>query len=122
MRRAILDTHALLWLMEDDPRLGARAKALVETSDVPLFVSYASLWEMAVKQSVGKLTLSLPLPQLVKKHVLGEGMWLLPIRLRHIARCSELPLHHRDPFDRLVAAQCLTDEMGIFSRDAWFDA
>ncbi len=121
MRQAILDTHALLWLMEDDPRLGAKAKALVETGDIPLFVSHASLWEIAVKQSIGKLRLSLPLIEFVETRVLAVGIALLDIRVEHIARCAELPLHHRDPFDRLLAAQCITEDMGILSRDVQLD-
>ena len=122
MRQAILDTHALLWLMEDDPRLGAKAKALIETGDVPLFVSHASLWEIAVKQSIGKLTLALSLLEFVETRVLAVGISLLDIRLEHIARYSELPLHHRDPFDRLLVAQCMIEEMGILSRDTRLDA
>lgn len=122
MNGALLDTHALLWLMEDDPRLGAKAKALIETGSVPLFVSHASLWEMAVKQSIGKLVLALPLPRLVEDRVLAVGMALLRIRLRHIARYAELPLHHRDPFDRMLVAQCLTEDLTILSGDVHLDA
>jgi PIN domain nuclease of toxin-antitoxin system len=122
MKRAILDTHALLWLMEDDPRLGSRAKATIEAGEVPLFVSYASLWEIAVKQSIGKLALSLPLAEFVSNRILAVDLSLLPIRVRHIVRCAELPMHHRDPFDRLLVAQCLSDDMGILSRDHRLDA
>ncbi len=122
MKPALLDTHALLWLMEDDPRLGAKAKALAAAGDVPLFVSYASLWEIAVKQSIGKLTLALPLLDFVESRVLGAGLSLLSIRVEHIARCADLPLHHRDPFDRLLVAQCLIEEVSILSRDAQLDA
>jgi len=89
---------------------------------LPLFVSFASLWEIAVKQSIGKLSLSLPIPEFVERRVTGVGMALLEIKLSHIAKYSELPLHHRDPFDRLLVAQCLAEEIGILSHDRQLDA
>ena len=84
--------------------------------------SHASLWEIAVKQSIGKLTLSLPILEFVNQRVLSVGISLLPIHLNHIAQSAELPLHHRDPFDRLLVAQCIQDDMTILSRDAQLDA
>lgn len=103
------------------PRLGGQAKKVIETGDLPLFVSHVSLWEIAVKQSIGKLVLSLPLREFVETRILAVGISLLPIRVEHIAHYCELPLHHRDPFDRLLAAQGLIEEMGILSRDARLD-
>ncbi len=122
MTRALLDTHALLWLIEGDARLGSAAKSVIETSSVPLFVSYATIWEIALKQSIGKLSLTLPLEEFVERRVLAEGISLLEIQIAHIVQSSRLELHHRDPFDRLLVAQCLIEEMSILSRDVQLDA
>lgn len=122
MNRALLDTRTLLGLMEDDPKLGGAAKRLIETADVPLFFSFAGLWEMAVKQSIGKLSLSLSISDVVESRILAVGISLLDVRVEHITRDAELPMHHREPFDRLLAAQCLGENMGTLSRDALFDA
>lgn len=108
--------------MEDDVRLGAAARAFIETARVPLFFSYASLWEIAVKQSIGKLSLALPLLEFVERRVLAVGISLLSIQVEHIAKCSEMPLYHRDPFDRLLVTQCQAEQMGILSGDHHLDA
>lgn len=122
MKSAILDTHALLWLIEDDPQLGLRAKTEIESGSMPMFVSLASLWEIAVKQSIGQLSIRLPIAEFVEKRILSVGLSLLEIRVDHIARYAELPLYHRDPFDRLLIAQCLAEDMTIFSRDVELDS
>jgi PIN domain nuclease of toxin-antitoxin system len=116
--RVLLDTHAFLWWVEDDPRLSAAAgKAIAGASDGLL--SIASCWELAIKVSLGRLTLSRPLERLAD--VLGASeLRLLPIDLDDVARVATLPIHHRDPFDRMLVAQALNEELTIVSADPIF--
>lgn len=117
----LLDTHTLLWFVENNPRLGSTARRLIETTNEDVLVSLASLWEIAVKQSIGKLTLAMPLSDFIDHRILSAGFGLLSIDTSHLVRVATLPLHHRDPFDRLLAAQCLSDSLTILSADAVFD-
>jgi PIN domain nuclease of toxin-antitoxin system len=120
--RLLLDTHALLWALEDDPKLGARARGHLNGATEAVFVSLASAWEMAVKVSLGKLRLSLPVEQMVADRLPPLGISLLPIELRHVGRVESLPYHHRDPFDRMLAAQSLVEGLTLVSADGVFDA
>ena len=117
--RLLLDTHAFLWWVADDARLSARARAAV-TEATEVFLSAASCWEMAVKVSLQKLTLSLPLDRFVSEHLGVNQFALLPIELDQVARVTALPFHHRDPFDRLLAAQALHEGLTIVSADPVF--
>ena len=120
--RLLLDTHALLWALEADPRLGQRARALLGAPQEAVFVSIASGWEMAVKQSIGKLRLARPVERLLADDLPRLGITLLPIDVRHVGRVEALPFHHRDPFDRMLAAQALVEGFALVSADAAFDA
>jgi len=120
-RPTLIDTHALLWLVENDPRLGTRAREIIVNGDSPLLFSHVSVWELVVKHTTGKLKLTLPISEFIEQRITAAGIELLPIRLAHILMYDELPLHHRDPFDRLLAAQCLSDGMSILTRDELFD-
>ncbi len=82
----------------------------------------ASLWEMAIKVNIGKLTLTRPLADFLTDRLDGNGFEILPIERMHVLRVETLPLHHRDPFDRLLIAQSLMDVMPLVSADAMFDA
>ena len=117
--RLLLDTHALLWALEDHPRLGPRARIELGGAGNTLYVSVASAWEMAIKQSLGKLKLSTPVERLMAERVKPLGINVLPIEMTHVARVEALPFHHRDPFDRMLAAQCLSEGLAA---DASFDA
>ena len=117
----LLDTHTLLWFVEDDPRLGATARGVIETTNEDLAVSLVSVWEIAVKQSIGKLSLTMPLDEFIDQRIVGAGFVLLPIERAHLVHVATLPLHHRDPFDRLLAAQCLVEKLAVLSADACFD-
>ena len=114
----LLDTHAFLWWVSDDPRLRRRARAAITSS--PCVLSLASCWEMAIKVSLGKLTLSRPVGRFVQEQIEANGFSLLEITLEHTAGVASLPFHHRDPFDRLLAAQAITDELAIVSSDPIF--
>ena len=115
--RLLLDSHTLLWWVRDDPALRKRARTLIADPANECYVSHASAWEMAIKASLGKLTL----PSTVERFVVDQceinGFRLLPITLAHIALVELLPFHHRDPFDRLLVAQARLEGMTLVSRD-----
>jgi PIN domain nuclease of toxin-antitoxin system len=119
--KLLLDTHTFLWFINDNSRLSARAKALLE-SDVDLLLSIASLWEIAIKASIGKLTLSQPYHIFLPQQLTDNDIEILPISLSHLNVVATLPFHHRDPFDRLLIAQTIAEQLSIVSVDAMFDA
>lgn len=117
----MLDTHTFLWFIDDNPRLSVRAKGLLE-SDADLLLSIASLWEIAIKISIGKLTLTQPYNDFVLHQLADNAIEILPVRLSHLAAVSALPFHHRDPFDRLLIAKALIEQLPILTMDAAFDS
>src|SRR4051812_37682169 len=119
--RLLLDTHAFLWFIMGSPNLSATARALIEDETNERFLSAASLWEMAIKLSTGKLTLSAPFDVLIPRQLSLNGIGLLSIEVTHAAVVSSLPFHHRDPFDRLLVAQAIVENMPIVSVDKAFD-
>ena len=118
----LLDTHIFLWFVFADTALKSSARSLIETERNVKFLSMASVWEMAIKHSIGKLPLTLPFDVFLNQHITVNGFQLLPTEWNHLMRVSDLPLHHRDPFDRLIIAQRLTENMAVVSADAAFDA
>lgn len=121
MTGLLLDTHALLWWVEDDPRLSAEARNRIAQRVMPCHVSVATVWEVAIKSSLGKLKLAKSVGDYFAQHMAASDFRLLPIGIEHAARVEWLPFHHRDPFDRLLAAQALHEDYGLVSRDAVFD-
>ena len=119
--KLLLDTHTFLWFIDDNPRLSARAKALLE-SDADLLLSVVSLWEISIKVSIGKLSLSQPFDIFVPQQLADNAIDVLPIDLAHLNVISTLPFHHRDPFDRMLIAQAMVAQLPIVSIDAAFDA
>lgn len=117
----LLDTHTFLWFIANNPELSKAAKELLEDSDTELFLSYASLWEIAIKVSLGKLSLPEPFEVFVAEQLEVNSIELLSFSLKHISAVVSLPFHHRDPFDRLLAAQSLTEAIPLVSRDTIFD-
>lgn len=103
--KLLLDTHTFLWFIMGSPHLSATARALIEDAANEKFLSVAGLWEIAIKLSIGKLTLSAPFDVLIPQHLSLNGFELLNITIDHAAAVATLPLHHRDPFDRLLLAQ-----------------
>lgn len=120
--RFLLDTHSLLWFLSGDASLSLRARRIIENPDDVILVSIASLWEIAIKHSLGKLKLAQPFNELFPHQLSINSISLLDIQLRHVARISNLEFHHRDPFDRLLAAQSLSEEIPILSSDEALDA
>ncbi len=120
--KLLLDTHVFLWFIMGSPHLSAEARALIEDEKNRKFISVASLWEIAIKSSIGKLSLSAAFDQLIPQQLRLNGFELLPIEIAHLATVTTLPFHHRDPFDRLLIAQAMTEQMPIVSSDSAFDA
>jgi PIN domain nuclease of toxin-antitoxin system len=118
--RLLLDTHAFLWWVEGAPALGRRARAEVSNPDNEVFFSIASCWELAIKLSLGKLRLTQSLDRFIPEQLTRNGFVLLGVEFRHVAGVADLPFHHHDPFDRVLAAQALLDELAIVSADRVF--
>ncbi len=118
----LLDTHTLIWFAEDSEALSYRAKEAIEDSNNSSLYSMASIWEMAIKLRLGKLKMSRKLDKSFKNLLDSHGFNALPIAFSHASRVARLPLHHRDPFDRLLAAQAMEEKMTVISRDTSFDA
>lgn len=110
--RVLIDTHLLLWTLYAPAKLSAQARRQIEKSDV--YVSAASIWEISIKTALGKLAAN---SAEVLAAVEPTGFSLLPITGEHAARVADLPLHHRDPFDRLLVAQAQSEPMGLLSND-----
>lgn len=118
--RLLLDTHAFLWWVNDSRKLSRRARSAISNQQTECFLSLASCWEMAIKVSTGKLELPTGVERFVQEQLAVNRIRELPIQLRHTARAGTLPFHHRDPFDRLLAAQALDEDLAIVSADPIF--
>jgi PIN domain nuclease of toxin-antitoxin system len=117
--RLLLDTNAFLWFAGGDRRLTRRARRAIEAPDAELVLSAASVWEMAIKARLGRLTLPGPVDAYVAAKR-AAGVALLPIDWSHAAAVESLPLHHRDPFDRLLVAQARAEHLPMVTADAVF--
>jgi PIN domain nuclease of toxin-antitoxin system len=114
--RLLLDTHALLWFVANDASMSATARTLIETAD-DVFVSVASAWETAIKVHLGKLTVDAPSAEaFFDEQMQTNGFTYLPIAPAHVFRAAALPLHHRDPFDRMLIAQAIVEGLSLVTR------
>lgn len=118
----LIDTHTLLWIVTNDPKLSAKAKDLYLDSENEIFISLASIWELSIKSSIGKISLEQPLDEFVDEHVKGNDIRILKIELPHVLRIENLPFYHRDPFDRLIISQSIEDNIPIIGSDKTFDS
>ena len=117
----ILDTHTFIWFVNGDKNLTTKAREAIEEYPSNFsYISIASLWEMAIKISLDKLEIRYPFEQILTQ-LYENGFEILPITFEHVLVVSELPFHHRDPFDRLIVAQAMTEKMTIISKDESFD-
>jgi PIN domain nuclease of toxin-antitoxin system len=115
----LLDTHALIWCLEADNQLSVTAREVISDANADIYVSIVSLWEMAVKMSLGKLKLSQSLEQVIDS-LEQHNATLLSVNPAHVLKVSNLPFEHRDPFDRLLIAQALVENMKFISNEALF--
>jgi PIN domain nuclease of toxin-antitoxin system len=120
----LLDTHTFLWVSgrQQFVLLPQAAKEVLEDGANMLWLSLASVWELSIKVSTGKLQLKEPVTDLVQFQQNQSGIRLLPITLAHLELIETLPFHHKDPFDRLLIAQIQTENLAIVSIDAAFDS
>jgi len=119
--KLLLDTHAFLWFIMGSSNLSGNARTLIEDPANERLLSVASLWEVAIKVSLGKLTLSAPFEHLIPAQLTLNGIELLNTKVDHLSRLTSLPFHHRDPFDRLIAAQALVENIRVVGVDAALD-
>lgn len=118
MKKLLIDTHILIWFITDHPQLTFKSKTTIENSEA-CFVSVASLWEIGIKMSLGKLELKIELDELVKI-ILESGFALLPINQLHVIKNSDLHFFHKDPFDRILIAQAIIEDLEIITSDSEF--
>jgi len=118
--RFLLDTHTFLWWVWDAPELSAKARKILANPENECLLSLASSWEIAIKVSLGKLTLTSGVDRFIPEQLSVNGFRQLGLEFRHVARVATLPFHHRDPFDRLLLAQALEEKLAIVSADTVF--
>ena len=118
--KLLLDTHALIWFISGDSKLGEQAKEAFLNRDNRLYFSKVSLWEITIKISLGKLVLAGQWLTAIEKEMVSNGIQWLEIEIDHCKILADLPLHHRDPFDRLLISQAISESMSIVSIDRQF--
>jgi PIN domain nuclease of toxin-antitoxin system len=120
--RLLLDTQAIIWYVDQDHLLSTTAHVAITDPQNDLLVSAATIWEIAIKVAIKKLSLSLPYRQWMTKAIADLSLTLLPITVESADVLTSLPHHHGDPFDRLIIAQSITDGVQVVSADAQFDS
>jgi len=115
----LLDTQAFLWFAAGSPKLSRRARRAIEADDAQVVLSAASVWEMAIKARLGRLTLPTSVHTYVDEKQRG-GVVMLPVEWPHAAAVEALPFHHRDPFDRLIIVQALAEDLPVVTNDSAF--
>jgi PIN domain nuclease of toxin-antitoxin system len=120
--KILLDTHTFLWFIAGDPQLDAYARQLIEESNNERYLSVASVWEITVKSSLGRLIIPTPPTTLIREHVWANAIDLLAITPEHFDTLHTLPYHHKDPFDRLLIAQAMQEGMLLVTKDQAFSA
>jgi PIN domain nuclease of toxin-antitoxin system len=118
--KQLLDTHSFIWFVTGNSRITSKVRSQIENNENLL--SIASVWEIAIKFSIGKLNLGMSIQELVDEQIINNGIELLSITTEHLAVVADLPLHHRDPFDRLIIAQATVEQIPIVGIDKVFDS
>ena len=116
MKRVLLDTHVLLWWLNGDSALGERAKAIIANVENDIYVSAATAWEIAIKRKKGLLVV----PDDLDAIIVEAGFKALPISIFHSGQAGDLPLHHSDPFDRMLIAQAQAEGLQLMTKDSQF--
>ena len=120
--RLLLDTHAFLWFILDDPQLSPAAKAIIEDPANEVAISPASYWEIAIKIGLRKYSLAQPYQPFIDSQITANDFRILHIEPRHTSLLTSMPPHHKDPFDRLLVAQAIVEDIPIVSVDPRLDA
>ena len=115
--KLLLDTHALLWWLWNSTRLGKEARSLIRSDDTLIWVSAASIWEMNIKAPLGRLDRLKPFEKELRVEMERSGFRPLPVTFDHASAVSKLPLHHRDPFDRMLIAQARCEDLTLLTAD-----
>lgn len=118
--RALIDTSTFLWSISDSDKLSDNARQFIADLENDIFLSMASLWEIAIKTSLGKLELLLPFNRFIPDQLEQNTITVLPIEVQHLSKIIDLPFHHRDPFDRLIIAQSLAEQLPVITKDGAF--
>ena len=118
--RVLIDTHIFIWYLQNSERLPGSITTLINNARNDILLSIASIWEMAIKQSTGKLNLGVPYTNFIEEQMGFNNIELLPIRLEHLEAVTNLPFHHRDPFDRMLISQAIVEDIVIVSVDNVF--
>ena len=116
--KVLLDTHTFLWGITHEEKVPLRARSLILSAEP--WLSVASVWEILTKVQLGKLDFPEPSGEYIVSKLSFNGIQVLPVTLKHVLRVEELPLHHRDPFDRLLIAQSIEEGWPIITADPWF--
>jgi len=120
--RILIDTHAWLWWLADPARLDREAVALLRDPGTVVYLSAASVWEIVIKHGLGRLALPAPPGTLVPRAMAEDRLVALPIETGHVLQVAQLPLHHRDPFDRVIIAQAQVEGLPVLTADPRFGA
>jgi len=118
--RLLLDTHTFLWLDGSPEQLSAAALAACEDATNELYLSVVSAWEIQIKHQINRLQLDVPLEEMIQEQQTANDLKILPVELPHVYILRQLPLHHHDPFDRLLIAQAKAEQMRLVSADRQF--
>lgn len=113
--KILIDTHVLLWGIQDEGKLSPRVRTLLPRSEV--WISVAGLWEIMAKAQVGKLKLPTPVGGYLAKKLTANGVSILSLTFEHVRRLEEIPLYHRDPFDRILVAQSMAEDLPVVTAD-----
>jgi PIN domain nuclease of toxin-antitoxin system len=115
--KVVIDTHVFLWAISNPDRLSSRAQEIIRDERNDVLLSMASAWEITVKSSLGKLDVPRPAVEFVHRQLAKHRIGLLPLQFSHLSALEGLPWHHRDPFDRLLVAQCLDEGASLITVD-----
>lgn len=116
----LIDTQIFIWFIQNSPNLRRTARNLIEDENNQIFISIASLWEISIKNSIGKLNLIRGFGAM-SDYLKDNSIEILPVTFAHTVENNQLPFHHRDPFDRIIVAQAIVESMGFISSDDVFD-
>lgn len=115
----LLDTHVLLWMLSNSKFISQNVLSILKDKNNNLWVSTISLWEIALKSSLGKLKMEMDIDELVKEIIMND-IELITINIEHIKGINDLPFHHRDPFDKMLISQAVSEKMILLSKDSNF--